>query len=85
MTENNSIQRLFGGCGCNDFEDFIATECKLNYDYDEYSPGIKTKTWDETLDAVVRYVKDPSIDSDWRCRIRDEFYDMSANDEHNFR
>ena len=23
MTENNGIQRLFGGCGCNDFEDIL--------------------------------------------------------------
>ncbi|MBQ3420648.1 MAG: hypothetical protein IJH34_03065 [Romboutsia sp.] len=23
MAENNGIQRLFGGCGCNDFEDII--------------------------------------------------------------
>ena len=66
-----------------DYEDFVTHECKLNYDYDKYSPGVKTKTWPETLDAVVMYLKRPGTDSAWRQKVRNEFYDMSMNDEHN--
>ena len=66
-----------------DFEEFIAQECKLNYDYDEYSPGIKTKSWKETLDAVSMYLEKPETDSAWRQKVRDEFYDMSVNDKNN--
>ncbi len=66
-----------------DFEDFIENECALNYDYDTYSPGTKTKTWEQTLAAIEGYLADPAKDSAWRCRVRDEFYDMSVNDKDN--
>ncbi len=66
-----------------DFEEFIKLECGLNYDYEAYSPGIKAITWAEVLMAVEQYAKDPHKDSEWRCRVRDEFYDMSVNDENN--
>ena len=66
-----------------DFQRFTSQECHLNYDYEEYSPGPKTATWEETLNAIEEYAKNPQKDSDWRCRIRDEFYDMASNDENN--
>ena len=66
-----------------DFEEFAERECHLNYDYDMYSPGTKSKTWEETLDAVQEYMENPEKDSEWRCRVRDEFYNMSVNDENN--
>lgn len=66
-----------------DFEDYIQTECALNYDYDAYSPGTKTKTWMETLDAIEAYLRDPEKDGPWRRKVRDEFYDMSVNDAEN--
>lgn len=68
-----------------DFKNFTDREIKLNYDYEEYSPGIKTKTWEETMDAVEAYLADPEKDGPWRRRIRDEFYDMAVNDENNSR
>lgn len=66
-----------------DFRSFVSREIKLNYDYEEYSPGIKTKTWEETMDAVEEYLVNPEKDGPWRRKIRDEFYDMSVNDEKN--
>lgn len=66
-----------------DFKTFIDKEIQLNYDYSEYSPGTKTKTWEETMDAVEAYLTDPEKDGPWRRKIRDEFYDMSVNDENN--
>lgn len=66
-----------------DFEDFVATECALNYDYDEYSPGQKTKTWTETLDQIEAYLDHPEQDGAWRRKVRDEFYMMDVNDENN--
>ncbi len=66
-----------------DFKSFADREVKLNYDYEEYSPGIKTKTWEETMDAVEEYLENPEKDGAWRRKIRDEFYDMAVNDENN--
>lgn len=66
-----------------DFENFIRTECKLNYDYNTYSPGEKTKTWKETLTAIEAYINDPEKDGAWRRKVCDEFYDMSVNDADN--
>lgn len=66
-----------------DFEEFVRTECELNYDYESYSPGIKTTTWLETLAALETYAADPTRDSKWRSTVRDAFYDMDSNDENN--
>lgn len=66
-----------------DYQDFISHECNLNYDYNAYSPGIKTKTWQETLKAVELYLQEPEKDGEWRRTVRDEFFDMSVNDENN--
>lgn len=66
-----------------DKEEFVQRECKLNYDYDTYSPGMQTTTWSETLEAVQTYLDDPERDGPWRRRVRDEFFDMSVNDENN--
>ncbi len=66
-----------------DFKSFADREVKLNYDYEEYSPGTKTKTWEETMDAVEEYLENPEKDGAWRRKIRDEFYDMAVNDENN--
>lgn len=66
-----------------DFDKFIQQECKLNYDYEEYSPGQKTSTWAETLAAIQEYAENPKKDSAWRCRVRDAFYDMASNDANN--
>lgn len=68
---------------CFDLDDYMQHEGKLNYDYDVYSPGVKTKTWEETLEAVTAYLENPTKDSAWRQRVRDEFFDMSVNDENN--
>lgn len=66
-----------------DFDDFTRREVGLNYDYDQYSPGAQTKTWQETLEAVEAYLAAPEKDGAWRQKVRDEFYDMSVNDENN--
>ena len=68
-----------------DFEDFIEKECTLNYEYDSYSPGAQTKSWEQTLAAIEAYIANPEKDSEWRCRVRDEFYDMTVNDQDNSR
>ncbi len=66
-----------------DLSDFTEQECKLNYDYESYSPGFHTSNWQETLSAIEQYVNDPSVHSEWRNAVRSEFYDMERNDENN--
>lgn len=66
-----------------DYEHYCKNDHSLNYDYNEYTPGPKTSTWQETLAAIKEYSENPRKDSAWRCRIRDEFYDMSVNDVNN--
>ncbi len=66
-----------------DIDDFQENECEFNYDYEMFSPGEKSRTWQATLSYVCEYLKNPSKDSQWRCMVRDEFYDMSVNDIYN--
>lgn len=68
---------------CSDIDQFVNDECNLNYDYYLYSPGPKTNTWEDTLKQLRIYRKHPEKDSDWRQKVRAEFYDMRVNDEYN--
>ncbi len=70
---------------CPDLDVFINNECKLNYDYYEYSPGPKSFSWEQTLAYIKEYIDDPQKDSAWRCKVRDEFYNMKVNDSNNSR
>ena len=66
-----------------DIDDFLTSEVKLNYPFETHSPGVQTRDWESTIAAIDEYLDNPEKDSDWRCRIRDEFYDMSVNDAEN--
>lgn len=66
-----------------DYEKYQEEDTTFGVEYEQYSPGEKTKTWADALKAVEAYIKDPQKDGAWRRRIRDEFYDMSVNDENN--
>lgn len=68
---------------CYDLEEFLASEVKLNHDYEEYSPGAKCTTWEEVMEAIEIYLKNPKQDSEWRQRIGKEFFDFSVNDVDN--
>lgn len=68
---------------CPDLEAFLTTECNLNYDFNDYSPGPKGKSWSETIEYIKEYVANPMKDSEWRKSVRDAFYDMDKNDENN--
>ncbi|MEA5116358.1 MAG: CDP-glycerol glycerophosphotransferase family protein, partial [Propionicimonas sp.] len=60
---------------CYDLAEYERKEVSLAYDYNEYSPGTKAHTWEETLDAVAAYLVDPSRDQEWRQRILPTFWD----------
>ena len=66
-----------------DIDDFLTSEVKLNYPFETHSPGAQTRDWESTIAAIDEYLDNPEKDNDWRCRIRDEFYDMSVNDAEN--
>lgn len=66
-----------------DYESYQKNDTDFGSDYDQYSPGTKTRTWEETLEAVEEYLKNPEKDGPWRRQIRDEFFDMTVNDENN--
>jgi CDP-glycerol glycerophosphotransferase (TagB/SpsB family) len=68
---------------CYDLDAYRKTQCALNYDYFDYSPGTKTLSWEETITALLEYINDPAKDSDWRKKVINEFYDLSVNDENN--
>lgn len=68
---------------CPDIEEFLTTECNLNYDYNEYSPGPKGKTWSETITFIQEYIANPMKDSEWRKKVREAFYTVEKNDETN--
>lgn len=66
-----------------DYDHYCQHDHALNYDYEAYTPGVKTSTWAETLAAIQEYAENPKKDSAWRCRVRDAFYDMASNDANN--
>lgn len=66
-----------------DLERFVQTDVPMNYPFEEFTPGPKTRTWAETMAAIRRYHADPQADSESRCSIRSEFYDMEVNDAAN--
>lgn len=68
---------------CYDYEYFIQKECTLSYDYNEYSPGKKTFSWDETMEAIQLYINHPEEDNEWRLKVANFFYDLSVNDINN--
>jgi len=68
---------------CFDYEFFTANECNLKYDYNEYSPGPKTKTWSEALASIREYLAEPDKDREWRSRVADFFYEKDVNNADN--
>ncbi|WMJ84942.1 CDP-glycerol glycerophosphotransferase family protein [Oscillospiraceae bacterium MB24-C1] len=68
-----------------DFEAYTKHDTQMDFDYDSVTPGIKAKTWEEVLSAIVTYVEDPQKDGTARREIRSMFYDMSVNDKDNSR
>lgn len=68
-----------------DYEKYQEKDTQFGLDYEQYSPGEKARTWTDAMKAVEEYLEDPEKDGSWRRRVRDEFYDMSVNDENNSR
>ena len=66
-----------------DHDEFLKEENDLRYDPDEYCPGPKTSTWEETLAAIENYHLNPEEDLEWRKRIHLEVFDPAFNDEDN--
>ena len=63
-----------------DLDIFLKQDVLFNYPFFDYTPGPKTKNWEETLSAVQSYIKNPKKDSKWREKIANEFFEKSKND-----
>ncbi|MBE6786816.1 MAG: glycosyltransferase [Ruminococcaceae bacterium] len=68
---------------CPDLKYYMSADNDLKYDYTSASPGSLTNTWDEAMNAIIEYSKNPQKDSEQRLKVRDFFYDMSANNAEN--
>lgn len=68
---------------CPDLEFYINSDTSLKYDYSSVTPGPQTRSWEESMRAVIDYCNEPDRYRDERLKTRDFFYDMSVNDENN--
>ena len=68
---------------CPDIDWFRATQAGFNLDFEASVPGPLTKDWQENLEWVRAYLKDPALDAEKReDRIR-YFFDKNVNGEDN--
>lgn len=63
---------------CPDLESYLDNENALSYSFEEFTPGPKTRNWEESMAEVECYLKNPDKDMDSRKRVRDFFYDPIA-------
>lgn len=57
-----------------DYEEYVAYDRDLYYDYDLVTPGPKCKTWDEVCEWITRFKEDPSLYKDERAKMKDKFH-----------
>ncbi len=60
-------------CFAYDLEEYLQYRGFL-YDYSKIAPGEITKTKHETIEAIIKYIKNPDADKDRRERIKDLFH-----------
>ncbi len=57
-----------------DYEEYVADDRELYYDYEAVTPGPKCENWDEVCEWIGRFKDNPFVYRDERLRIRDRFH-----------
>lgn len=57
-----------------DFEDYLAKDRELYYDYDEVTPGPKCRDWNEVVHWIRRFIDDPTLYRAEREALRNRFH-----------
>lgn len=68
---------------CPDLDEYLLKDNGISYNYNDITPGPKTKSWEETLVAVEEYIANPEKDSEWRKEVGAYFFDPAVNDINN--
>ncbi len=66
-----------------DYETYGNTDCPFSMDYKKVCAGEITKNWQETLDLIKKYYKNPNMNIELRKRILEEFFPSAYNNENN--
>jgi len=57
-----------------DYENYIKNDREFYYDYDEVTPGPKCKDWDDVLDWIAKFTKNPSLFLQERIAMKNRFH-----------
>lgn len=57
-----------------DYEEYLKKDRELYYDYDEVTPGPKCQNWDQVLDWIVDFKKNPELYKEERKKIKNIFH-----------
>jgi CDP-glycerol glycerophosphotransferase (TagB/SpsB family) len=57
-----------------DYDNYITKDREFYYNYNEVTPGPKCKDWNEVLEWIEKFKKDPTIYADERQKVRDRFH-----------
>ncbi|MDR0499884.1 MAG: CDP-glycerol glycerophosphotransferase family protein [Coriobacteriales bacterium] len=66
-----------------DYDLWSQQENSTKYDPFEYCCGAQVTTWSDVIAAIEKYRQDPSLDAEWRRRIKNAYFDTGVNDENN--
>lgn len=62
-----------------DLDTYTQHDCDFWFPYEEYSPGLKAKTWEEVIACMDKYTQNPKLDDDYRDRIMSVQYYREKN------
>lgn len=62
-----------------DLDTYTQHDCDFWFPYEEYSPGLKAKSWEEVISCMDRYTQNPELDNDFRDRIMSVQYYRDRN------
>lgn len=68
---------------CPDYNYYVTEEGSFKYPFEEYTPGPKTNSWEDTLKEIKMYMDHPKKDKEFRDKVYNFFYDDNVNDERN--
>ncbi len=68
---------------CPDYDYYLSEEGTFKYPFEDYTPGPKTNSWEDTIKEIKSYMEKPEKDSEFRHKVYEFFYTDDVNDENN--
>lgn len=62
-----------------DLDTYTQHDCDFWFPFEEYSPGLKAKSWEEVISCMDKYTENPKLDDEFRDRIMSVQYFRDRN------